>query len=337
MENRVLYVDYVRGLAIILMAFWQVFDFFSKYNIYADKPFFLTAINAPIHFPVLVMFSGMAGAGIYLYVSKIKKKSSFKQTLPRMLKKYLWLVVISLFFTTFVWNFCTFYTWSEAIQGIGVVGIFAFLIIWTDMSASLMSFLAIILGIFQEAIKPFLNSLVSAYPFCVSTISTQFFISLPANFLFRGFFSVLNLLPMMLWGAAMTKLVSSRTYRRAIILGIALIFFGIVLDPVVPINFYARSPTSFMIEIGILTFVMGVMFFISKTRFKNKASLILLPFGRDALIVYLAHFLLVYKVLTILGLDSTFNLPVSFAGAAIFLIASNIALNKWRKQYSQQQ
>lgn len=336
MSGRVVYVDWVRGIAIILMAFWQVFDFFSSYNIYSDSPFFLRFINAPLHFPVLVIFSGMAGAGLYLYVSSVKGKKSFKQSFLRVLKKYSWLITLSLVFTTFVWGFCTFFTWSEAVQGVGLVGLFAFLVVWMDLPVLANLFLAIILGIFQSLVKPLLVNLFATLPFCVKSLSFDFLKSIPVNFLFRGFFSVINLLPLMIWGYAITKLLESYDEKRVFLMGFVLLCSSLLIHFFIPINFYERSPSSFILEVGLLTCLMSFMKRVSATRFSGRVSLVLLPFGRDALIVYAAHFLLVFKPLQLLGLESSFNLLFSFACATIFIIVSNLVLNSWRKHYSSQ-
>ncbi|MBR9678963.1 MAG: hypothetical protein GON13_01740 [Nanoarchaeota archaeon] len=334
MSKRLVYIDWIRAVAIVLMVFWQVFDFFSEYNVYSDSPFFFSSINAPIHLFVLVLFSGMAGAGLYLYLSKVKKKQGFKKTFFRVLKKYSWLIVISFFFTFLVWDFCTFYTWSEAIQGVGLVGIFAFIILYLEFPTIFVVSLSLAVGIFQQLIKPLLMSAVSTLPFCVTNLSFEMFFSLPVNFLFRGFFSVINLLPLMLWGASMVKYLNEKSWRTIFFLGCALIFFGVILHNVIPINFYERSPTSFLVEIGFLTVLMALGSFLSKTRASSKISLILLPFGMDALIVYLAHFLLVYKPLSMLGLENTFGIPISLIGSFTFLLISNVVINLWRKQYS---
>jgi hypothetical protein len=334
MSKRVLYVDWVRGFAILYMSFWHVFHFFSRYSIYADFPFFYKSINATIAFPVVVAFSGMAGAGLYLYLKK-SHGEGFKRVLPLVFKRYLWLIVLSFFLTLLVWDLCTFSTWSEAIQGIGIVGLFSFFLLYFELHPLLTVFLSIFLGVSQHLVKPVLVSLASAYPLCVTSVSTTSLISFTINALFRGFFSVLNLLPLALWGASMTRALENNDWRKILLLGSSLIVFSVFLHfNNWPINFYERSSASFLLEIGILTVVMSCMKGLSSTRLTPVLSLALLPFGRDALVVYLANFLLVYKPLALLGAENSFSVPASFAASIVFLLLSNVVINLWRKRYS---
>ena len=48
MSNRIISIDFLRGIAVLQMVFFQIFDFFAKTNIYSDSPYYFTSLGMVI-------------------------------------------------------------------------------------------------------------------------------------------------------------------------------------------------------------------------------------------------------------------------------------------------
>lgn len=330
-------IDITRGVAILLMAFFQVLDFFWREDVYTAKPFAFSFMSAPPHFAVLALFLASAGAGMFLSFSKRIKKNNPKQIFAHIIQRYGFFIVASAVFTTFMWNFCTFYTWGEAIQGIGITAIVAFFILIFNPSSSVLILLSAFLVFLQPIIKPLIFSLTSSFPYCSESFGVVFVIGLILNALLRGFFSPLNLLPLFLTGVILVKSFNSaeskEKYNRIVFLtAVALILNALILHFAgFVINFYDRTFNSIMIEVGIVMFIFSGYSLLNNKRIKNVIDRILLPYGLNPLTAYLAHFLLVLKPLQLLNLDNSLSLPFSLCASIIFMTALNLVLSKWKK------
>ena len=75
MKKRIDSVDMFRGIAVLQMIIWQIFDFFYVKNIYSDPPYLLKFFNMPVNGIGLGLFAFIAGTSIYLSFSKKKKIS----------------------------------------------------------------------------------------------------------------------------------------------------------------------------------------------------------------------------------------------------------------------
>ncbi len=79
MENRIASIDIFRGIAILQLIFWQIFDFFAKVDIYTQAPYYITMFNMPINGIGVAMFAFISGASVYISVSKKLSKGGKKQ------------------------------------------------------------------------------------------------------------------------------------------------------------------------------------------------------------------------------------------------------------------
>ena len=334
-RNRIKPIDVVRGIAVVQMVFWQIFDFLVKGSIYTDAPYAIEAFNAPPHFSVLVLFLTMSGASLYVSMSKRLKKGNGRPDmrkriglLKHTIKRYGTLILISLFFTTFVFGFCTFFKWEEAIQGIGLTAIVTSLILLAGIDSMRLLFLLVVaLLLIQPLIVANIWPLTDEYLFCVTnTEAGQFVPSLLVNASVRSFFSFTNLLPLMLVGVMIGKASESGLIGKKsasfmllgflLVLSAILMHFCSLLEPsagFLSIDFYARSYSTLTLEIGI---AVALFSFVEHIHAKStKGAKItertngvvdgilefFVPFGVRTLVAYFGHFLLVYKLLEIIG------------------------------------
>lgn len=309
-SKRIKSIDIVRGIAIVQMVFWQVFDFLAKSNIYGDSPYFIKAFNAPPHFSVLALFLSMSGASIYLSMSKRLQRGMGKGgVLKHVLRRYGLLIVASLFFTTFVFDFCTFFRWEEAIQGIGLAAIVTSIIILSIPSNSVLLLTITGLILLQPLIVNNIWPLTRDYMFCNTNMGiSQLPVSLLFNISLRGFFSFTNLLPSMLVGVLLGKAVVSGLLKKKIcligFLGVVLIVSAIALHLLgnLIVNFYGRSYSSLLLEIGIAVSLFSIVeYILMKAKKIANVFDFFFPFGMASLVSYFGHFLLVYKLLQIVS------------------------------------
>ncbi|PIN99881.1 hypothetical protein COT72_03525 [archaeon CG10_big_fil_rev_8_21_14_0_10_43_11] len=333
---RITFVDIARGLAILQMAGWQVFDFFSTKNVYADAPFFIRAFNMPPHFSVLALFLATSGAGLFLSLKSRKKRgASWKQNAAHVLVHYGFYIAFSALFTTLMWDFCMFQSWSEAIQGVGITALVSFALL--SCKPSKRTLLVIIMGlvIVQPIIKPLVYDASAQFPVCTGVRDASVMPSMVINALFRGFFSPLNLLPLFLVGVLVAWAYTDAKNKRAFMhkirnIALVLTLFALFTHvAIAPINFYARNPHSVMLEVSVFLFAVSLYELLRTGALKRIISRILVPYGQNPLLAYLAHFILVLKPLQLLGLESTFGLVASLVGAFVFMIGLNVVLTKW--------
>jgi peptidoglycan/xylan/chitin deacetylase (PgdA/CDA1 family) len=330
-------------MAVVIMIFWQIFDFLVEANIYTDAPYAIQAFNAPPHFFVLVLFVTMSGASLYISMSKrLKKGMSKGDLLKRVVKRYGSFVVISLLFTTFVFGFCTFFRWEEAIQGIGLTAIVASLIILSGLDSAL-SILAIVIGL--VALQPLavgnISALTQGHMFCSTNMDiSQIPSSLLINASVRGFFSFTNLLPFMLTGVLLGKATMSGLLKKRrlsfLAVGVLLIVAAFMLHyyhslnpsaEMLSIDFYARSYPILMLEIGIAVGLFALVEHIDNSMaagLVEKTLDFFVPFGVMTLVAYFGHFLLVYKPLQMLAVHGGIQIMNNMgpATAATFSLLS---------------
>lgn len=329
-SDRIVYVDWFRGLAIIYMTVWQVTRFFSVNDFYSEFPFWLKEFDAALSFPIVPAFAAALGAGLMIYLTKSRSKG-FLTSFRRVGKRFFMLIGLSLVLSVIMWDFNTFFNWSEALQGVGVVGIFAFAVLYFELPTVFLIVLSVFLGVFQGLALPVLNSLVSSFPYDYSGL-TYFVPSIVFNALFRGFFSVMNLLPYALWGAVMVSVLKQNRARTVFLMGAGLMIFSLVMHANGwPIDHYRRSSGIYVFQIGMVSCVFAAMSYLSSTRLASGISKALNPFGRESLVVYLANYFLVFKPLVILGLFRSFSLSVGALASAVFLLVSNVSIRKWKK------
>ncbi len=335
--ERISVVDIARGFAILQMAFWQVFDFFATKNVYADAPFFLKAINAPIHFSVLVLFLSMSGAGIVISSQSRKTKGyRWRNRFFRVVKKYGFFILVSAFFTTLMWDFCTFQTWSEAIQGVGLTAIVSFIILSFKPSKKFMFIIISLLVLIGPAIRQGVIEKTSSIPSCTPFLGENFFQSIILNAGFRGFFSPLNLVPLFLMGVLLFTVYQDSKDKTLLSKRLAKIAFGLLALAFIThsmgykVDFYKRTPNSLMIEASVLLLVFAVYELSKKSVFSKILDKALLPFGRNPLVSYLAHFVLVLKPLQVTGVESTFGIAFSLTAALVFIVLLNFGVSRWQ-------
>ncbi|MFH2028337.1 MAG: heparan-alpha-glucosaminide N-acetyltransferase domain-containing protein, partial [Nanoarchaeota archaeon] len=74
MARRIESIDIFRGIAVLQMIFWQIFDFFAKGDIYSDIPYYFPMFNMPINGIGLALFTFASGASVYISISSRLKK-----------------------------------------------------------------------------------------------------------------------------------------------------------------------------------------------------------------------------------------------------------------------
>ncbi|HKZ49391.1 MAG TPA: hypothetical protein VJ110_00065, partial [Candidatus Nanoarchaeia archaeon] len=224
------YVDIWRGIPLIVMVFIQIFDYLWTKNIYADVPFYAPEINSITWVPPVWLFTFVVGISVLLLIEKLGDKASISS----VAKRYLPYVLISLPFTWFMWNISTYLGWNEAIQGLGLTAVFAAAILLKKPKNK--TLLLLVFGI--SILHVLLNSWEAnffEYPLTFSLASAA---TVAANALWRGWFSITNLLPFMLAGVVFFKLVRMGKSKAKIgllagafvLAAVALHFVGLPID-----------------------------------------------------------------------------------------------------------
>lgn len=340
--GRVESIDIVRGFAILSMMFWHIFDFFWKGNVYTDAPFVISFMQAPPNFYVVALFTAMSGASLYLSMKSKRKKGMAKMNLFKyVFVRYGKFVIFSLFFTTFIFGFCTYVKWEEAVQGITLTAIFASLpILVIDDKKHLSLFLMLCALIFFIA-QPVgvRNSWISEknYPYCkTSSDITYLPTSIAANALFYGFFSVFRLLPFFMLGALL-GIAAEKGYLKenhVKVIGIG-ILFAMLSFVIYYLNlrgyfgqnfsflFYSRTYPSLILECSIVIILMGLAEYTikHKTIILKQLSDFVLPFGKYTLMAYFGHFMLMYKPIEIVSKYTQFKILDSFGYNVSFTMA----------------
>lgn len=275
--GRLEYVDIFRGIAILDMIFIEIFDFLSKKNIYTDVPWYVPQINSVTWVPPVWLFVMVAGMSVLLLMEKSNETNGVKRIWV-VAKRYLPYILLSLPFTIVMWGLPTFIGWQEALQGIGLTAVFAALIFSFRFKTK--HLIAATIGF--ALLYTWLHSLnLGLQP------------AILANALYNGWFSVGNLLPFMLAGAACLNFLRANKLRKLFVFGVAFIAIALVLHFAgFSINFYNRSLGHFFFGIGQSALIMSIVFFVWK-KVKSSAWNIVGNFGKAAIVAYLGHYLLI--------------------------------------------
>ena len=323
-KTRLEYIDVFRGIALLIMVFIQVFDRLSVSNIYTTPPYYVEFINSVTWVPPSLLFTFVSGMSVFLLSKKLietkrmEKFSAFRRVFTRY-GKY---VLISLPFTWFMWEIGRYWGWQEAIQGIGLTGIFtAFFLIFVsglkiDKKKIIMfSVLIITFAFLQSWLPTYLTSsgIGENYPYSpdVSMGAMSVIGSVLLNAFVRGWFSISNLFPMMLGGVIMLYLIQSKISNKKL-LGIT---FVMLLIPFLlhfsgyAIDYYNRSFSFTFFAVGQSAFICALTYSLYTFKFKNKTKKFmskvwefLRVYGITAFFVYITHYLLIIKLLEITNL-----------------------------------
>jgi uncharacterized membrane protein len=324
-EMRVETLDVLRGLAIAQMVLWHITHYLGKANLYWDAPYFLASLDMPLVFSVVILFLSVSGASLYLSYSRRLERGVSRLAIGRqILKRYGGLILISLIFTPVMWDFCTFFRWDEAIQGIGLTALVTFgLIVAVRSHVVLLGLTAALI-----ALQPYLwttlrPATLTTHPMC-PPVGLSLWSSLLLNVTFRGFFSISNLLPLMILGAVLASSFvrwgrEKNFLGRLGLTGLALIGCSLLLHVLgFGIDFYLRSYPSLLLEMGIFLSLFAVIECSLRKRWsvcKPFAAL-----GRRSLFIYLGHFVAIVKPVQLLGVEGALPTPVAGLIALAVLI-----------------
>ncbi|HLC58926.1 MAG TPA: hypothetical protein VJH34_00180 [archaeon] len=323
--QRLEYVDIFRGIALLIMVTIQIFDFLSVSSIYTTPPYYVDTINSVTWVPPSLLFTFVSGMSVFLLVKKrlFVNKLSGQRTFFEVFKRYGKYVLISLPFTTIMWNVGVYFGWNEAIQGIGLTAIFTavFLIMFfkyfkkvnSTIGYTTLTFLIIIFSFLQSTVPKLLDNSTFASDFPrqpnLSYLNIpSLFGSLVLNIFFRGWFSIANLFPMMLGGVILINLIheDKSSHKKLMVISVAPLLLSVLLHLLgYNIDYYGRSFSLTFFSIGESALICFVTLFLYKK--STKESLfriwnIITTFGITAFFVYITHYLLILKMLEITAL-----------------------------------
>jgi len=279
--DRLEYVDIFRGVAILDMIFWHIFNALSVHSIYTDAPYYIKALNWPV-FPPPLLFTFVAGMSVFLLISKLQEKK-IKNIAFGVTKRYGFYVLISLPFTWFMWNLSTYLGWREAIQGIGLTAIFLSFILLAKPKNSHLLFMTFGFAGLQAILYNLTAGLSLNLPLTVLL-----------NAFVRGWFSVLSILPFMLAGVLFFKLIKQGKLKKPLALATMFILIGIVLHLVgVKIDYFERSFAYDIFAIGLASLITVSLFYIWKKIKLNWRFFTTL--GKASFAIYIGHFLFIIK------------------------------------------
>ncbi len=315
--NRIASVDVFRGIALLQMIFWQILDFFLIGNIYTDVPYYFQPFNMPINGVGVGLFAFIAGFGVYF--SATRRDSNKLASLKYGLKRYGGYVLISFLFTTFVFGFPIFFGWEEVVQGIGLSGIVAFSLLLLTKSKVVLGLISGVLIVFQQTIINF------TYQFPVDG-----FLGFITNFLFRGYFSIISILPFILVGIIACTFFLNKKIKILAGFGVFIFILSLLLHFLgFGINYYSRSLTYMIFYISISFIILAVVDFIIR---KDKNFILFKPLktlGKGAFLGYLLHFLFIYKPSVVLGFNSIFGFYMSLALSIISIVIIYFLVRGW--------
>jgi len=326
---RVEFVDAFRGIAILIMVFIQIFDWFAKSNIYTDPPWYVPQINSITWFPPSIPFTFVSGMSIFFVT---RRATDRKLALKKVLRRYGALILISLPFTAIMWDLNTYLNWNEAIQGIGLTAIVAAaVLIYVKLAETEILALATSMSFVQFLARRVADLYLESHYPVTPHLSNPFeaITSVLLNAFFRGWFSVANLLPILLSGYLFLLLVlEKRNVTRAFLIGTIYLLVSLLLHAtVLPIDYYNRSFSFTYFAIGEPLTIYAIIY-IAFQRIPNKILSPLISLGRTSLLVYLGHYLMILKVGEILGfkdaLQDSLALAVTFALTALVTLVAYI-------------
>ena len=326
MKERVFYVDEFRGLAILLMVFLNIFDYLSVYDVHVDAPFYVKGINSVTLLPPILLFCFVSGMSAYFISTKF---SNVKDMIVKSVKKYGKYFLISIPFTMFMWGFRTFYEWEEAIQGITVSAVIASILIHylkkkdKFMEASFLIYITQAILLFSWR-----NGWTAGIPFNTGYSIIGFFL----NMLFRGWFSILNLVPIMLMGAFFLKNYVDNKLRINLIISLMSGLIAVILYPLIPVDYYMRSLNLFFYFTSICGFITVIIYYLNQ---KNIKFRFLRVFGLLSFEIYITHFLLA-KSFRLMGFgDSLAMIPTAIITILIiflYYLFANFYARKFKKE-----
>ncbi|MBT7296052.1 hypothetical protein HN836_00175 [Candidatus Woesearchaeota archaeon] len=321
MIKRLDYVDIFRGIALLIMVTIQIFDFLSVSSIYTTPPYYVEMIHSVTWFPPSLLFTFVSGMSVFLLLRKRMSGSqprSKLKVLKEIFKRYGKYILISLPFTIIMWNIFIYLRWEEAIQGIGLTAIFTagFILMFYKilkkmrLSSYLFLFSIIILFAFLQSQMYYIvdSTIVGEIGPRQPDLSSPFSViwSVILNSLFRGWFSIFNLFPIMLGGVILINLIMQGIDSKKLVFYSALYF---ILTFVIhflglPINYYGRSfmLTHYAVSQSALICSIAFWFYNNFTdRITSSILNFLKQIGYAAFFLYVSHYLLILKVLEISG------------------------------------
>lgn len=350
MGKRLLYVDGFRGLALFIMVTIQIFDVVATSSIYTTPPYYAEAINSVTWIPPSFFFTFVTGMSVFLLLrSRLNKGLNGVKLWLHVLKRYGKYVVISLPFTWFVFDLETFLAWNEAIQGIGATAIVLaglYLLVnrtrieWVHTWRGRTLLLALI-GVFAvlQGWLPTLHGLNAVFPRDLAAASGfgTLIGSVVLNVVYRGWFSLANLLPMMIGGTVFLSLVLRENRVRDLFLyaGVFLAVSGALHFNGIPIDYYGRSISLTFFAVGESVLLYAGMYWLYQQPWKQYISrtLTLLELvGQTAFFIYVAHYVFIIKALKLVGGADTLPDPVSWA-ITVPLVGVMVAASYWYRKY----
>jgi peptidoglycan/LPS O-acetylase OafA/YrhL len=311
MKQRLEYIDVFRGIAIVSMIFFQIFDRFSIKSIYNDFILPNSQFNLVTIYPCFGVFTFVVGMSVVLLLNKFSALSK-RKTFWNVTKRYGKYVLLSIPFTWFMFGLSTYLGWEEAIQGLGLTAIVtAAILLFKPKNKHL---LALIFGVGLLQIGLF----STAFSFHSGVV-----VNFIESMLWRGWFSVTHLLPFMLAGVLFFNLIRRNKPKTKIlalaliftITAIALHFAGIKLD------FYSRTFSCFLLGIGEPALIILGAYALWQ---KFPASALwkkLAVYGQLAFGIYVGHFLFIIKPLELLHIADSFSILISLVLTTIAIIS----------------
>jgi len=324
MSERIESVDILRGIAVLQMVFFQAFDFFARANIYSDSPYFIQSMSMPVNGIGVGLFAFITGVGVYLSIRKGISSGSGRLTVfRRVLRRYGSYILISLFFTSFVFGFGIFYSWNEALQGIGLSALVAALLLLSFQNIYVIAALGVLISFLQPYARTLIEQNMASFPHLMFVF----------NAMLLGFFSLATILPLTLFGIFLGFQIvmfgRDVAVKKSFCIGVILTLTALLMHASgFRIDYYGRSPSLMVFFSGISFLSFSLVEFFIGGRVQNSRG-ILPVFGRRALFCYLFHFVFIYKPLVYLGIESTFGALPSILLAAlsvyvIYLIAARL-------------
>jgi hypothetical protein len=320
-EGRAEIVDVLRGFALLIMVFIQIFDVLSAASIYRTPPYYVALINSVTWIPPSLLFTFVSGMSSFLLIhNQLKQGSSRRQAWFQVIKRYGIYVLISLPFTTFMWNADTYFAMEEAIEGIGV-GVIASSFLWLFVICGKLyrAWLVILLCIIFQGLvmRPFIltQSFNAQYPMYISGIDSisRKVVAVSANIVLRGWFSLVNTIPLMIGGILFflglrkmerkdtldtrESLLLPKPFTYALFFSVATVLLHILGFSV---DYYERSFSyGFFASANAALLCLFIAFL---SRFVNRSWLEpLRSFGVFSFYLYVGHYVLIIKVVQLTG------------------------------------
>ena len=312
-QKRIFYVDVFRGFALLYMVLCHLFNYFSIKSIYESKPYYIEIFDIPTLLPPPYLFLVVSGMSVYLLLKNRKERGfqGFKLWLE-VVKRYGSYVLISLPFTSIVFGFDIYYQWEEAIQGIGLAAIFVALILLSlKFDAKLFIALAVLIFSSKDLLFQNLANLAERNPDFSSF--EKFFLGLIANLTFRGWFSLVSSVPMLLTGVILINWFLKNESRKVLAFGISSLLIALTLHfSGFKIDYYFRTPATIFFIFAESSLASYLLYYLSERKNLKEELLPLRIYGIFSLWVYLGHFLFIVKGLELLGYIDSFPEPDSW-------------------------